>query len=107
MSEAVDLPAGFEALLPFVAHWAKPTRQARLEARLVSSDAALEAFYQAGLPLLEPALAYLDARPDDSDPRNQRLMLMVLALVQAALAVERLGDQEQGHQVSHRYFRYS
>lgn len=103
----MNLPQGFEALEPFVALWAKDGRQARLDVRLGSSDAELEAFYAAGSPLLDAALAHLDARIDSIDPRDRQLLLLMLALVQAALAVERLGDQEQTHQLSHRHFRYS
>lgn len=106
MNDAAELPPGFEALGPYVATWGKDTRQARLDVRLGSSDETLGEYYAVASPLLASAIAYLDERPGSDDPRDRCLLVMMLALVQAALAVERLGDQEQGHQVSHRHFRY-
>ncbi len=54
---AVALPAGFESLAPFVAHWARDTTDARLAARCEASMADIQAFYDTMLPPAESAIA--------------------------------------------------
>ena len=57
------LPEGFAALEPYVARWSGETAAARAHLRDSASFAEAEAFYTAAQPLVEPALAYLDANP--------------------------------------------
>jgi hypothetical protein len=93
-----SLPPGFEALEPFVARWAIPTLEARVEARGVASAQERASFYAAAADLLEPALDYLDARPRASeDVRDARLMELMLSLAHVALAEEILGADEPKH----------
>lgn len=93
-----QLPAGFEALEPFVADWAIKGAAARARRRLDSEPADRTAFFAAAAPLLEPALAWLDKTPlDQLDASEQRLMDLVLTFAHVALAVEIQGDDEPGH----------
>lgn len=87
------LPAGFEALAPFVAYWARDTTDARLAARCEASMADIQAFYDTMLPLAEPAIALIDTAPlHDLPPPLATLAKLVLALAQAAVAVEMHGQ---------------
>lgn len=92
------LPAGFEALEPFVAGWAIKGAASRARRRLESEEADRVAFFEAARPLLEPALARLDAKPlDQLDEAEKRLMDLMLAFAHVALAVEIQGDDEARH----------
>ena len=100
MSAAGDrsLPPGFEALAPFVAHWAIPTLEGRIAARDDSLAGERAAFYAAAADLLEPALAYLDGRPRGlPDAGDARLMQLMLSLAHVALAEEIMGEDEPRH----------
>lgn len=98
------LPAGFEALAPFVPAWAVETADDRLRARLSSSEAEREAFFAAAQPLLADGLAYLDRKPlDRFDPAETRLMRLLLAFAHVALAVETQGDDEPKHAAAARF----
>ncbi|MGE3848883.1 MAG: hypothetical protein AB7I01_18545 [Gammaproteobacteria bacterium] len=89
MSETPALPPAFAALEPFVAGWAHATNAARLEKRMTSSMAEIEAFYQAILPLLETALQHLDGFALGELPAAEdTLYRLVLAAGEAAVAVE-------------------
>lgn len=89
MSETTTLPPAFVALEPFVAGWAHATNAARLEKRMTSSMAEIEAFYAAMLPLLEPALQHLDRFQLGALPASEdTLYRLVLAAGEAAVAVE-------------------
>jgi hypothetical protein len=93
-----ELPAGFEALEPFVAAWALARANDRATARVESTPAEREAFVEAARPLLVPALEHLDRKPlGDFDPAEQRLMRLMLGLAHAAMAVEVQGDDEPRH----------
>lgn len=90
---ASALPAGFEALAPFVAYWARDTTDARLAARCEASMADIQAFYDTMLPLSGPALALLDSTPPHKyTPPLATLAQLVLSLAQAAVAVEMHGQ---------------
>lgn len=98
------LPAGFEALQPFVADWALESSNSRLRRRLASSEAERVAFFQAAQPLLPDALAYLDRTPlDQYDDRQERLMRLLLSFAHVALAVETQRDDEPKHAADARF----
>ncbi|ADP80890.1 hypothetical protein [Pseudofrankia inefficax] len=93
-----QLPPGFEALEPFTGHWVADTRGQRVGLRVRSRLPELEAFYDVAKELLAPALGYLDARPlADLGEADARLLGLVLALPQVALAVEQQRDAEAAH----------
>jgi len=92
------LPEGFAALQSYVARWSGETAAARAHLRDSASFAEAEAFYTAAQPLVEPALAYLDAKPlANHDERERRLMRLMLAFAHAALAIEMQGKEERAH----------
>lgn len=89
------LPQGYEALEPFVAHWAVAGSAERACLRADSTAEEREAFFAAAAPLMEGALDLLDRRPlADHDAREQRLMQLMLALAHVAMAVEIQGKDE-------------
>ena len=88
MTEEIGLPAGFEALAAYD-DWALPTSDERLQKRMDSSMEEIQRFYDAVLPLVDAALAHLDAFPlDGLPPAEQKLFSLLLASTEAALAVE-------------------
>ena len=88
MNEAL-LPAGFEALEPFLTQWGGETSTARMEARSAASMAEIRAFYDVAIDHAEAALAYLEGFPMDELPEDAaRLFRLMLGLVQASMAVE-------------------
>lgn len=98
MNAGQHLPAGFEALEPFVAEWALATTAARAERRSTSSPEARETFYAAAMPLLAPALAYLDSCPlADLGDGERCLMNLMMSLAHVSLAVEVHRDMEPQH----------
>ena len=89
MSDARKLPPAFAELEPFVAVWAKPTVNERLAARGTSSMAEITAFYDAMIVRGDDALAYLEPLDLHDLPEDAAcLMQLLLALVQASMAVE-------------------
>lgn len=98
------LPAGFEAMEPFVAGWALGTANQRLQRRLASSEAERLAFFEAAKPLLADGLGYLDKTPlDRFDDKQTRLMRLLLSFAHVSLAVEVQGDDEPRHAADARY----
>ena len=94
------LPAGFEALEPFVAGWALDNSTARAHRRGASTAEERQAFYDAIALLLPSALELLDARPFTAhDAAERSLMNLCLAAAHVALAIEALGEDEAGHAV--------
>lgn len=92
------LPAGFEALEPFVGQWSVVGTSARDLARGASTAEEREAFYAAASPLVPQALELLDAKPlDRHDEAEQRLMNLLLSLAHVTLAVEMMGKVEPRH----------
>jgi hypothetical protein len=83
-----SLPADFVDLEPF-AEWAIPTERARYAKRLSSTMDDLQAFYDAALPRMDTAAAYLErfdinALPDDA----KRLLWLYCSLVTVSFPVE-------------------
>ena len=92
------LPAGFEALEPFVAIWAIDGAAARDRMRGTASDAERQAFYAAALPLIPDALDQLDQTPlAEHDAAQKRLMNLCLSFAHVAQAVEMQADDEAKH----------
>lgn len=92
------LPAGFEALEPFVERFALTSTIARAARRSDSTPEERQAFHAAGQDLIAPALDYLDTRPlDDLTPAEQTLMNLALAFAHIVLAVEVQGPDEARH----------
>lgn len=99
-----SLPAGFEALQPFVAAWAVESANDRLQRRLGSSEAERLAFFEVAQPLLAEGLAYLDKTPlGDFDASETQLMRLLLSFAHVALAVETQGDDEPKHAAAARF----
>ena len=83
------LPAEFADLEPFAARWCLATEAERYAARLASSMAEMQAFYDAGMPRVRDAMAYLDGWPLDALPADARHLLhLVFSLVMVSLPVE-------------------
>lgn len=92
------LPEGFAALEPFVTRWVGETAAARAQLRDSASITEAEAFYAAAQPLVESALASLDAKPlANLDDKEQRLMRLLLAFAHIAMAIEVQGKDEPAH----------
>ena len=92
------LPAGFEALAPFVAFWAVNSAAERAHCRDSSDEASRLAFYSAAIELAPKALAELDAKPlNQFDEKEQRLMLLLLSFAHVSMAVELQREDEPGH----------
>ncbi len=98
MSDAMLLPAGFEALEPFVETWSIDSAANRAQARLDSTEADREAFFIAARDLAAAALELLDGKPlEQFDDRETRLMNLMLSLAHVSLAVEVQRDHEAAH----------
>jgi len=83
------LPAGFEELLPYVDKWGQDTTNERIKARSESSMEEILAFYNTMVARADEAMSYIDKYPIDDLPEDVgRLSKLVLALAQAAMAVE-------------------
>lgn len=89
MTEARKLPATFAELEPFAPVWAKPTVDERLAARGTSTMEEITAFYDAMIVRADEVLSYLDQFALYDMPEDAAcLMQLLLALVQASVAVE-------------------
>lgn len=96
MTAAKLLPEGFEAIEPFAKRWAINGTAMRAALRSSSGPAERKAFFAAASPLLDKALAHLDAhRLGRFSPADQRLMGLMLSLAHIALAVEIQGPDEE------------
>jgi hypothetical protein len=92
------LPAGFEAMEPFVAGWAVVGSANRAGLRGSSPPEERLAFFDATSPLLQPALALLDAKAlADHDEAEQRLMNLTLSFAHVSLAIEVQQEDETKH----------
>ncbi len=88
-SSTHSLPAGFEALEPFVDYWAGATNDIRWDRRARASMAEIRSFYDAAVPRADEGLAYLEQFPLDAMPDDAtRLLRLLLSLPHAAMAVE-------------------
>lgn len=93
MEDALILPAGFEALKPYVAEWVLPDAVARMARRQGSTIENIRSFYNAILPLGEKALDYLRGFPlGKLPPEGERLLKLMLSLAEVAPAVEWYND---------------
>lgn len=105
-SQSSLLPAGFEAMEPFVEFWAADTAAERAQRRQISDEASRAAFYNAVNELLPKALAYLDEKPlSQFDEREQRLMKLALSFAHVSMAVELQREEEPKHAQYRPYLR--
>jgi hypothetical protein len=87
------LPAGFEALEPFVADWALGDAVRRMAKRQASGIEEIRRFYAAMLPLGEAALAHLrQFQLGELPAQSETLLELMLSLAEVAPAVEWYGD---------------
>jgi hypothetical protein len=97
----MSLPAGFEALEPFVAIWAADNAAARDGLRTHQSPETRQAFYDTMNPLLISALERLDSVPlAEHSPSETALMRLTLSYAHVALAVEVQGPDEAKHAIN-------
>ena len=95
-----ELPEGFQDLECFTAYWVRDTSHQRLQQRSQASMAEIRTFYDAMLARAEDAIAYCDQFPlGDMPATADRLMKLLLALGQAAVAVEMHGQPRAHHSV--------
>lgn len=93
-----QLPAGYDALEPFVVAWAIPTLAGRAQRRNESTPEERQALYEAVRGIAVQALAKLDAKPlDRLDEQEQRLMALLLSYAQVALSIEIRQEGEAAH----------
>lgn len=84
------LPKGYEDLA-WLADWALPTEKQRHGKRVRTPLDELQRVYDALLPRIEPAIAYLDQFPiHDLPPAEANLMLLTLVFVEVSPSVELL-----------------
>ncbi|WP_295224601.1 hypothetical protein [uncultured Brevundimonas sp.] len=87
------LPAGFEALEPYVEVWARDDFQSRFEARFTSDMDAIREFYDQMQPRADDALRFLESLPLEAlPPEAERLFKLLMALAHVAVSVERHGQ---------------
>lgn len=92
------LPAGFEDLEPFVAHWAVAGQNERRYQRCDTSLEEIRRFYDAMVPRADSAMTHLADFPlRDMPGPEARLMRLVLSLAQASMAVEVQGSARVPH----------
>ena len=92
------LPAGFEALEPFIDFWAVDTSAERSHCRDISDEASRRQFYDAAIGLIPQALDYLDTKPlNEFDESEQRLMKLALSFAHVSMAVELQKEVEPEH----------
>lgn len=83
------LPAEFRELEPFAERWCLATEPERYHARLTSSMADMQAFYDACFPRLEEAIDHCDAFPlDDMPAEATHLLHLVYSLVMVSMSIE-------------------
>lgn len=83
------LPAEFADLEPFAERWCLATEAERYATRLASTMPELQEFYDAGLPRLRDAMAYLDQLPlHDLPPDARNLLHLAFSVVMVSLPVE-------------------
>ena len=93
MSKMSSLPAGFEALEPYVADWALEGSLARMAKRRSSSMDDIRAFYAAAIADADRALAHLRAfKLGEVPPAEERLLKLMLSLAEVGPAVEWFDD---------------
>lgn len=92
-SPAARLPREFAALERWLDDWVLPDSRARLEKRLTTSQAELQAFYDAMLIHAEQALAYLAKRKLGAlAAADESLLKLLLSLAEVGPAIEWYGS---------------
>lgn len=82
------LPADFRDLEAF-SEWALEHRSERFKKRVSSPMDKITAFYNAMVPRLDKAVAYLNSKPLASlEPADKRLLSMAQSLVEVSRCVE-------------------
>jgi hypothetical protein len=82
------LPDGFTDLEPWVAEWARPTRQERYDVRLSKTIDELGAFYDAVAPRAEEAITYLNGLDINDLPEPAlRLQRLLYSMILVSYAV--------------------
>jgi len=85
---ANPLPPGFEALEPYL-DWALASEPERYAKRLASTMEELQSLYDAGMPLLEDIMAYLEKLPLDDLPEDATHLLHIgYSLINVAFPIE-------------------
>jgi hypothetical protein len=88
------LPEAFHDLEPWLA-WCLATEKERSDKRQASSQAELQAVYDALLARMDDIFAYLEQFPlDDLPAEAQRLFLLSLSLAEVAPAIEQFGQPQ-------------
>ena len=83
------LPAEFRDLEAFF-EWSLEHRAERFNKRVNSSMEKITAFYNAMVPRLDKAVAYLNSKPLASlEPADKRLLSMAQSLVEVSRCVDR------------------
>lgn len=89
------LPPAFADLEPWAAAWVLSTLEDRLQRRLATPMAELQAFYDAVFPRAEAAMAYLDQFAVDDLPATAlNLMHLLYALSAVSVATDVFGSQK-------------
>ncbi|NUU23526.1 MAG: hypothetical protein HOV68_18765 [Streptomycetaceae bacterium] len=82
------LPDGFADLEPYVAEWARPTRQERYDTRLAKTFPELAEFYDAIAPRAEEAITHLNGLDIENLPEpEQRLLQLLYSMILVSYAV--------------------
>lgn len=85
---AMTLPKEFGDLTPYVADWARPTRQERYDVRLSKPIEELEEFYDAIAPRAEAAIEHLNALDISSlDADATRLLQLLYSMILVSYSV--------------------
>jgi hypothetical protein len=88
MTDAL-LPQDFADLEPHAATWCLPGEPERFAQRMSSTMEEMQAFYDAGFPRIQDALAYCDKFPLDDLPDDaQHLLQLIHSIVIVAMCVE-------------------
>ncbi|XVQ15743.1 hypothetical protein ACQP1W_25480 [Spirillospora sp. CA-255316] len=83
-----SLPEQFSELEPFVADWARPTRQERYDMRLSKTFEELAEFYDAIAPRAEEAIEYLNGLDLNDLPEDAtRLLQLLYSMILVSYAV--------------------
>jgi len=89
---AARLPAGFEALEPFL-DWSLETETERSAKRAASAFEDVKRLYDAVFPVLPAALDHLKGfRLEELDAPSRTLLMILLSYAEAALVVENFGQ---------------
>lgn len=87
-----SLPAGFEALLPWVPTWAMASEKDRYALRLATDLADLRVFYDAIQPQMERVMTYLAKFPADDtsalDVETRNLYRLALSYMEVSHPIE-------------------